>query len=111
MNIIVKRSILYYIEKYPDAEVALMAWYKVFSNYSFEDFNELKSVFKNASILRNHGVVFNIKGNYYRLIVSINFRTKAAYIIWFGTHSQYDEIDATSIPFDSKILLFKPKKP
>jgi mRNA interferase HigB len=44
-------------------------------------------------------VVFNIKGNSFRLVVSINFKKQAAYIIWFGTHTEYDKIDVSSIPF------------
>ena len=50
----------------------------------------------------NNRVIFNIKGNDYRLIVSINFRTEAAYVIWFGPHKEYDKIDSSTVEFKIK---------
>lgn len=100
MNIITKGTIKHYVEKYPLAKTALLNWYEEFLKVSFADFNELKSVYGSASIISNHRVIFNIKGNEYRLITSINFRRKALYIIWFGTHKEYDKIDAANIPFE-----------
>jgi mRNA interferase HigB len=109
MNIIVKRAVLYYIDKYPEAETPLLMWYHEFLKQEFKNFNELKEVYGNASIVANNRVIFNIKGNDYRLIVSVNFKQLAAYIIWFGTHKQYDKIDTETIEFDTKILKFKAK--
>lgn len=109
MNIIVKRTILYYIDKYPSAKVALLTWYNEFSKNEFSNFNELKKTYGNASIIANNRVIFNIKGNDFRLIVSVNFKQLAAYIIWFGTHKEYDKIDAEMIKFNTKILTYKSK--
>jgi len=53
--------------------------------------------FSNISILNNNRVVFNIKGNKYRLIVTYRFDKGIAYINWFGTHADYDKIDANTI--------------
>nr|WP_294877305.1 type II toxin-antitoxin system HigB family toxin [uncultured Pedobacter sp.] len=97
MNIITKRTILYYAEQYPVAKVALVTWLNEFGRTNFENFNELKQVYGNASLIANHRVIFNIKGNDFRLIVSINFRTQAGYIIWFGSHKEYDKINAAEI--------------
>lgn len=97
MNIITKRTILYYIDQYPLASNSLKNWHEELSKTDFKNFNELKVVYGNASIIANNRVVFNIKGNSFRLIVSINFAKQAAYLIWFGTHAEYDIIDATSI--------------
>lgn len=99
MNIITKRTILYYVEQYPAAKTALITWFKEFSSASFDNFNALKQVYGNASLIANHRVIFNIKGNDYRLIVSINFRTQAGYVIWFGTHKEYDKINAAEIKY------------
>lgn len=110
MNIIVKRAVLYYIDKYPNAKTSLLVWYNEFLEQEFKSFNELKDVYGNASIVANSRVIFNIKGNDYRLIVSVNFKQLAAYIIWFGTHKQYDKIDTETIQFDTKILNFKVTK-
>lgn len=107
MNIIVKRTILYYISRYPAAKVALLTWYHEFSKQSFHNFNELKLVYGNASIVNKNRIIFNIKGNDYRLIAAVNFKQGAAYIIWFGTHQEYNKINAASIEFDLKILNYK----
>ncbi len=109
MKILVKRTILYYISRYPHAENALKLWVGEFSNLNFVNFNEIKATYRNASIIGNGRVIFNIKGNDYRLIVSINFIQQACYVIWFGTHKEYDKINAATIPFDKKIQNFKVK--
>ncbi|MGH8831464.1 MAG: type II toxin-antitoxin system HigB family toxin, partial [Polaromonas sp.] len=51
----------------------------------------------NASILKNRRVVFNIKGNDYRLVVAISYKLQIAYVKFIGTHAEYDEIDAETI--------------
>jgi mRNA interferase HigB len=110
MPIIVKRAVLYYCEKYPPARIALLTWYHEFSNQDFKNFHELKAVYGNVSLVRQNRVIFNIKGNDFRLIISINFRRAAAYIIWFGTHTEYNKIDAGSISFNTRILIYKPNQ-
>ena len=109
MNIIAKRAVLYYIDKYPQAKIPLLAWYHEFLKDDFHNFNEIKGVYGNLSIVANNRAIFNIKGNDYRLVVSINFKQLAAYIIWFGTHKEYDKINTETIEFDVKILNFKIK--
>jgi mRNA interferase HigB len=98
-----------YINKYPKAKTALLTWYHEFSKGNFRNFNELKAVYGNASIVANNRVIFNIKGNDFRLVTSVNFRRLAAYVIWFGTHKEYDKIDTSKISFDIEILNFKNK--
>ena len=107
VNVIVKRAVLFYCDKYPAAKVALLGWYKEFCDVNYKNFNELKQVYGKASLVANSRVIFNIKGNEFRLIVSVNFKQQAAYIIWFGTHQQYDRINAAVIEFDIKILNYK----
>jgi mRNA interferase HigB len=109
MNIIVRRAILHYISVYPQAKVALLTWYSEFNKFTFLNFNDLKQVYGSASIVANNRVVFNIKGNDYRLVVSVNFKQAAAYVIWFGTHKEYDKINVETIEFDTTILNFKSK--
>lgn len=109
MNIIVKRAVLYYTDRYPMAKVALLAWYNEFLRQEFHHFNELKAVYGNASIVANNRVIFNIKGNDFRLVVSVNFKQLAAYIIWFGTHKEYDKIKPETVDFDTNILNYKVK--
>lgn len=109
MKILVKKTILFYIDKYPMAKTQLLIWYNEFSKMDFKNFNELKRVYGNASILSNERVVFNIKGNDFRLVVSINFLQAACYVIWFGTHVEYDKINVETIAFDTAILNYKLK--
>jgi mRNA interferase HigB len=107
VNILAKGTLLYYIDKYPKAKTSLLTWYYEFSKMGFANFNALKTVYGNASIVANNRVIFNIKGYDYRLIVSINFRQLAAYVIWFGTHKEYDKIDTATIEFNTSILNYK----
>jgi mRNA interferase HigB len=107
VKVLVKKTILFYIKKYPMAETQLMIWYTEFSRHQFSNFNELKKVYGNASIVNNNRVVFNIKGNDFRLVISINFLQAASYVIWFGTHKEYDKIDVQTISFDTAILTNK----
>jgi mRNA interferase HigB len=97
MNVITKRTILFYMDQYPLAYNSLKIWYDEMSKADYKNFNELKDVYGNASIIANNRVVFNIKGNSFRLIVSFSFETQALYVIWFGTHVAYDKIDAGNI--------------
>jgi len=103
MKVLVKRTIHYYINKYPLAEKALVSWENEISNSNFNNFNELKAIYKNASIVANNRVVFNIKGNDFRLVVSANFLQNACYVIWFGTHAEYDKINVETVKFDTSI--------
>jgi len=107
MKILVKKTILFYTEKYPIAKTQLLIWYIEFSKLDFENFNELKRVYGNASIVNHERVVFNIKGNDFRLVVSINFSQTACYVIWFGTHKEYDKINIETVAFDTAILNYK----
>ena len=103
MRIIKEKTLSEYIEqsKYKLAEESLKAWiYEV--RYSiWANSNELKSKYGHASILSSKRVVFNIKGNDYRLIVDIEYKLKIIFIVWFGTHSEYDKIDAKKISYDN----------
>lgn len=107
MKVLVKRTIHYYIHKYPLAEKSLTSWASEFSKLEFKNFNAIKEVYGNASIVANNRIIFNIKGNGYRLVVSVNFRQQACYVIWFGTHKEYDKINVASIAYDTNINNFK----
>ena len=91
-----------YCKKYPAAAIALQEWYHEFVIAEFKNFNELKKVYGNCSIVGDDRVVFNILGNKYRLVVRIVFEYKAIQIKWFGTHAEYDKTDVTHIHFKTK---------
>jgi mRNA interferase HigB len=77
----------------------LLEWYHEFTKCSFKNFNELKRVYGNASIILDDRVVFNIMGNKYRLVVRIVFEFKTVQVKWFGTHKEYDKIDVGTIRY------------
>ena len=101
-NIIARKTLNDFGENYPEAKTALQKLYHELLVSEYKTFNELKEVYKSASILSDNRVVFNICGNKYRLIVRINFQFKAFQIKWFGTHKEYDLIEAEKVPFKKK---------
>jgi len=103
MRIIKEKTLKEYCNliKYKQATEPLKSW--IFEiKYSFWDnANELKKKYRNASIISSKRVVFNIKGNDYRLIVDIEYKLKIVFIVWFGTHEEYDKIDAKTIKYEN----------
>lgn len=86
----------YWIQKkYYDAEEPLKAWYDEVRQAKWKSFSDLKADFPKASIVGNGRVVFNIHGGVFRMIVKIEFRMNAVFIRFFGTHQEYDAIDAS----------------
>lgn len=83
--------------EYADAIEPAMAWYREVLKADWAAPNEVKQQFSSASILKDGRVVFNIAGNKYRLVVWINYPYRVVYIRFFGTHRQYDAIDAQTI--------------
>ena len=82
---------------YGDAEQPLKSWFKEAKNAEWISPNTIKKNYPSANILNNNRVVFNIKGNTYRLIVRINYDYGIIYIRFIGTHAQYDKIDANIV--------------
>lgn len=100
MRIIAIQTIRNYMKAYPKAEQSLLAWHQEAEAARWESPNTLKVQYRSASILSQKRVVFNIHGNHYRLIVDIEYRLKIVFIVWFGPHSEYDQIDARRISYD-----------
>jgi mRNA interferase HigB len=101
-NIITRNTLLEYCKRYPLAATALHEWYHELNQCNFKNFNELKKVYGNASLVADDRVVFNIMGNKYRLVVRIVFEFKAIQVKWFGTHAEYDKVDVTGTFFKKK---------
>ena len=99
MRVIAVKTLKAYWEEFPQAEQALLSWYEEASVAEWNNPNELKARFRNASILTDKRVVFNIHGNTYRLIVDVEYRLKIVFIVWFGTHKQYDKTDAKTVSY------------
>ena len=99
MRIIAKRTLREFWElpNYSDSQGQLEAWYDEVLKADWSSPQELKAQFGNASVLQDSRVVFNIKGNDYRLIVKINYPYRMVYVRFVGTHKMYDQIDAVRI--------------
>jgi mRNA interferase HigB len=78
----------------------LDAWYAEATKAEWKTPAELKRHYRSASIISGERVVFNIKGNDYRLVVSINYRVQVLLIKWLGTHKEYDSIDVEKVAYD-----------
>lgn len=89
------------VDRYKSAAESIKAWVFEVRYSMWDNANELKSKFRNASVLSSKRVVFNIKGNEYRLIVDIEYKLKIVFIVWFGTHAEYDKIDAKTVSYEN----------
>ena len=99
MRVIAVKTLKEYWEDFPQAKQALLSWYEEAEIAEWSNPNELKEHYRNASVVTNKRVVFNIHGNSYRLVVDIEYRLKIIFIVWFGTHKQYDKIDVKTINY------------
>lgn len=96
-RIFAKSTLREFWEKHPDSEQYLKTWYDTALRSAWKNPNEVKKSYANASILKDSRIVFNIKGNTYRLIAKFNFEKQWIFIRFIGTHSEYDTIDANKI--------------
>ena len=97
MRIISKRTLRAFWIRYPDAEEPLSAWYREVEKADWEKPAQVKERYRSASFVKGNRVVFNIKGNTYRLIVKINYEYRVVYVRFVGTHAEYDKIDAKEV--------------
>lgn len=99
MRVIAFKTIRQFFEtpEYLDSEISLRAWYYDVKTANWKNSNELKQQYKNASIVGAGRVVFNIKGNKYRLGITIEYVFQVIFIRFVGTHKQYDKINAKTI--------------
>lgn len=84
-------------QKYPDADQALRTWYRVVKKAAWKNSADVKRTYGSASIVSSSRVVFNILHNDYRLIASINYKRDGVFLRFFGTHKEYDKVDAATI--------------
>ena len=96
-RIVAKRTIREFWEKHNDSKEYLETWYQTARAADWTKPSDIKEFYATVSILKNSRVVFNIKGNDYRLVVKINYNRQWLFIRFIGTHSEYDKIDANTI--------------
>ncbi len=97
MRIIALGTLRDFWNKHPDALEPLSAWYALASRVRWDSPAEVKAAYRHASFIAGNRVVFNIKGNDYRLVAAMHCNRQIAYIRFVGTHRQYDQIDANTV--------------
>ncbi|HSY28195.1 MAG TPA: type II toxin-antitoxin system HigB family toxin [Burkholderiaceae bacterium] len=100
MRVIAKRQLSEYWDKPPEAEQPLKAWHDEAIKATWKTPQDIKAQYSSASILAGNRVVFNIKGNHHRLIVSVAYQYGALYIKFIGTHAEYDRINAATVELE-----------
>jgi len=97
MRIIALSTLRTFWQTHPDAETPLRAWYALASRAHWKTPAHVKAAYRNASFVADRRVVFNIKGNDYRLVVAVRYDRGLMYVRFVGTHRQYDRIDVETI--------------
>lgn len=97
MRIVAIRTLKDFWKGHPDAEQPLKAWYDEARAAAWTSPQDIKDRYASASFVGGNRVVFNIKGNDYRLIVAVAYRFQAVYIKFIGTHAEYDKVDAATV--------------
>ncbi|HMN30359.1 MAG TPA: type II toxin-antitoxin system HigB family toxin [Caldilineaceae bacterium] len=97
MRVIAKSTLRTFWQLHPDAEEALQAWYDDTERAVWRTPSSIRATYASASFLSDNRIVFNIRGNRYRLIVHIHYKTQIIYIRFVGTHAEYDRINALTI--------------
>ena len=91
MNVISRKVILEFVDKNSDAKDALLTWFHETKKSNWESPQDIKDKYRSASFIKNNVVIFNIKGNRYRLVTKIAYNTKTVLIKWIGTHAEYNK--------------------
>jgi mRNA interferase HigB len=97
MRIIALSTLREFWMKHPDAEIPLRAWHALASRAEWKTPADIKAAYRNASFTANNRVVFNVKGNDYRLVVAVHYDRGTMFVRFVGTHRQYDRIDVETI--------------
>jgi mRNA interferase HigB len=103
MRIIARRTLRQFVESraghrdQPALKAALDAWFDEVRKASWASSADVKRLYASASIVSADRIVFNIKGNDYRLVVAVDFEKEIVWIKWLGTHRDYDRIDVRRV--------------
>ncbi len=97
MRIIALSTLRVFWIKHPNAEIPLRSWYALASRAQWKSPSQIKEAFRNTSFTGNNRVIFNVKGNDYRLVVMVRYDKGLMFIRFIGTHIEYDKIDVVKI--------------
>jgi len=97
MRVVSRKKLIDYYTKHASSKTALEDWYKKVTKSKWNNFNEVKNDFLSADYVGNNRLVFNIKGNDFRLIAIVIYVSNKVYVRWIGTHSEYDKVNAKEL--------------
>ena len=97
MHVISKKPLREFWQSHADSEWPLRAWYAEATRADWKSPSQIKERFASASFLANDRVVFNVKGNKYRLVVAVKYDKGVVFVRFIGTHAEYDRVDARTI--------------
>ena len=97
MRVISKRTLVEFYTKHADVKIALEVWYKKVKQLEWNNFSDLRRSFGSADNVGNKRIVFNIKGNDYRLVAIVQFTLKRVYVRFIGTHREYGQLTEEQI--------------
>jgi len=98
MRILSRGTLIDFWRKHPDAEGALRLWFSMVEKAAWEGPADVRAMFRSADFVQNNRVIFDIRGNTYRLIAQIKYGPLFfVYIRFIGTHPEYDRVDASTI--------------
>jgi mRNA interferase HigB len=97
LRIIARKTLVQAWSTHPLTEQPLKAWFQDARRAKWDGPEDIRTQYPTASIVGNERVVFNIKGNAYRLVVAVNYSAKIVFIKFFGTHAEYDKINVGEV--------------
>ena len=106
MRIISRRTLRVFVESRaghkdkPALKSAIDAWFSEVSKARWQGMMDVKQLYATASVISSDRIVFNIKGNDYRLVVAVDFEKAIVWIKWIGSHRDYDRIDVKEVKYN-----------
>lgn len=99
MRIIAKKTLVNFYQKHAAAKAGLSAWYGEVLEQNWDKPGDIVQFYATADVITGKRFIFNIKGNHYRLIVDVEFKLKIVFIVWVGTHAEYDKIKVEEVKY------------
>jgi mRNA interferase HigB len=97
MNIVALSTLKFFWTKHPDSQEQLKAWYAEMKRSNFKNPHEIKERYRSSDAVGENRIVFNIKGNKYRLIVKFDYIRQKGFVRFVGTHDEYNKVNAEEI--------------
>ena len=91
MKVLGRDKLVKFSKKHANAKAVLDAWFAEANNAEWQTSHDIKNRYSSADFLSGNRVIFNIKGNHYRLVVKVRYKNGIALVEWVGTHAEYDK--------------------